>query len=75
MSDLRFKQIDDAVSAAGELIGLLLTKGDLKPGQARLIVEAAVRAIVPNFQTWEIRDSAKRIAAETGGRNADGTVG
>ena len=59
----RAERIDDAVGAAGELIGLLMTKGPIEPGQARLIVEAVVRARVPNFEEWEIRDSATRIAA------------
>jgi len=48
-SNIRANRIDDAVSAAGELIGLLMTKGSVGPGQARLIVEAVVRAAVPNF--------------------------
>jgi hypothetical protein len=63
-SNIRANRIDDAVSAAGELIGLLMTKGSVGPGQARLIVEAVVRAAVPNFERWEIRDSARRIVAE-----------
>jgi len=72
MSDLRATKIDDAVSAAGELIGMLLTKGPVGPGQARLIVEAAVRAAVPNFEGWELRDSARRIATELEGAGANG---
>ena len=64
MSNARIDQIDAAVSAAGELIGLLMTKGSVGPAQARLIVEAVVRAAVPNFESWEIRDSARRIVAE-----------
>lgn len=71
MSDPRTNRIDDAVSAAGELIGLLMTKGPVGPGQARLIVEAVVRAAVPNFEGWEIRDSATRIAGELEGLGKD----
>jgi hypothetical protein len=67
MSDARTSRIDDAVGAAGELIGLLMTKGPVGPGQARLIIEAVVRAAVPHFQGWEIRDAALRIAGELEG--------
>jgi hypothetical protein len=67
MADARTERIDAAVSAAGELIGLLMTKGPVGPGQARLIVEAVVRAAVPNFRGWEIRDAALRIARELEG--------
>ena len=63
----RTGRIDDAVSSAGELIGLLMTEGPVGPGQARLIIEAAVRAVVPNFEEWEIRDSAQRIVADLEG--------
>jgi hypothetical protein len=31
-----------------------------------LIVEAAVRATVPNAEDWEVKESAARIAAELG---------
>jgi hypothetical protein len=71
-ANVRSNRIDDAVSAASELIGLLLTKGRVGPGQARLIVEAVVRAAVPNFEGWELRDSAKRIASELEGMGANG---
>ena len=67
MSHVRANRIDDAISAAGELIGMLMTSGPVGPGQARLIVEAAVRAAVPNFEGWEVRDAAKRIADELEG--------
>jgi hypothetical protein len=67
MSDARTSRIDDAVAAAGEFIRMLMTKGPVEPGQARLIVEAVVRAAVPNFQGWEIRDAALRIARELEG--------
>ena len=72
MSDARTNRIDAAVSAAGELIGLLLTKGAVEPAQARLIVEATVRAAVPNFEDWEVRESATRIADELEGVGANG---
>jgi hypothetical protein len=67
MTDIRAHRIDDAVSAAGELIAALLDKGPVGPGQARTIVEATVRAAVPNFEHWEIRDAALRIAGELEG--------
>ncbi|HEX4238066.1 MAG TPA: hypothetical protein VHZ64_09035 [Xanthobacteraceae bacterium] len=72
MSDARANRIDDAVAKAGELIGVLMTKGPVGPGQARLIVEAVVRAAVPNFTGFELRDSARRIASELEGVGANG---
>jgi hypothetical protein len=72
MTNVRSERIDDAVAKAGELIGALMTKGPVGPGQARLIVEAVVRAAVPNFEGWEVRDAAKRIASELEGVGANG---
>jgi polyhydroxyalkanoate synthesis regulator phasin len=63
--NVRANRIDAAVSAAGELIGALLEKGPITPQQARTIVEATVRAAVPNFEDWEVRDSATRIVGGT----------
>jgi hypothetical protein len=67
MGDARSNRIDDAVSKAGELIGALQQHGEITPGQARVIVESVVRAEVPNFEAWEIRDSAQRIVGELEG--------
>jgi hypothetical protein len=57
----RTEKIDNAVCAAGELISALADKGPVNSEQARLLVLAAVRAVVPNFKGWEARDSAIRI--------------
>jgi hypothetical protein len=57
----RSNRIDAAVSAAGELIAALQDEGSVTPRQARVIVFAAVRAAVPNFEEWEVRRSATRI--------------
>jgi len=62
MSDARTERIDAAVGAGGELVGCLLQEGPVTPGQARLIVEAVVRAAVLNAEDWEVRESAARIA-------------
>jgi hypothetical protein len=67
MSDARTELIDVQVSKAGELIGALQEEGPITLGQARLIVEAVVRATVPNAKAFEVRDSAARIAAELEG--------
>jgi hypothetical protein len=75
MSDARTDRIDSAVSAAGELIGMLMTKGPVGAEQARLIVEAVVRAAVPNFEGWELRNSASRIAAELEGADNENRSG
>jgi hypothetical protein len=69
MSDARTNRIDAAVGDAGELIGFLMDQGPVTPGQARLIVEAVVRATVPNAEDWEVRGSATRIATELEGRH------
>ena len=66
-NDARIERIDVQVSKAGELIGALQQKGPVTPGQARLIVEAVVRAAVPNAEAFEVRESAARIATELGG--------
>ena len=58
MADARTARIDAAVSAGGELIGFLQQEGPVTPGQARLIVEAVVRAAVPNAEDWEVKESA-----------------
>ena len=76
MTDARTDQIDGAVARAGELIGALQEKGEVTPGQARLIVEAVVRAAVPNAEGFEVRDSAERVAADLeGGRDGDRQAG
>jgi hypothetical protein len=74
MSDVRTDRIDNAVSAGAELLGFLSNAGPITPGQARLVIEAAVRALVPNAKDWEVRDSAARIAEELereGGNRGD----
>jgi hypothetical protein len=77
MSDnARTDRIDGAVAKAGELIGALQEKGEVTPGQARLIVEAVVGAAVPNAEGFEVRDSAERVAADLeGGRDGDRQAG
>ena len=75
MGDARTDKLDVAVGAAGELIGALMDQGPVNPQQARLIVEAVVRAVVPNAKTWELRDSASRIAAELEGAAGENNSG
>jgi hypothetical protein len=60
----RTEKIDDAVSAAGELISALQEKGPINSEQARVLVLAAARAVVPNFEEWEAHDSAIRVLAD-----------
>jgi hypothetical protein len=67
MTNIRTERIDAAVASAGELIAALQDHGAVTSAQARLIVEAAVRASVPNAEPFEIRDSAKRISGELEG--------
>jgi hypothetical protein len=68
-SNARTDRIDAAVSAGGELVGALIDLGPINPEQAKLIVEATVRAAVPNAEDWEVRESAARIATELEGRH------
>jgi hypothetical protein len=60
----RTEKIDAAVSDAGQLISALLEMGPLTPAQCSVLVMAAARAVVPNFEEWEARDSAIRIVKE-----------
>ena len=60
----RAEKIDAAVSDAGRLISALLGKGPLTPAQCNVLVMAAARAVVPNFEEWEARDSAIRVVGE-----------
>jgi hypothetical protein len=69
MSNVRTDRIDNAVSAGAELLGFLSREGPITPGQARLVIEAAVRAVVPNARDWEVRESAARIATELENEN------
>jgi len=65
MGDARTDKLDAAVGAAGELIGALMDQGPVNPQQARLIVEAVVRAVVPNAEDWEVQKST--LASGGGG--------
>ena len=60
----RTERIDAAVSDAGQLITALLEKGPLNPEQCSVLVHAAARAVVENFEEWEARDAAIRIVKE-----------
>ena len=63
-SNARIDRIDDAISAASELIAALMDLGPIAPAQARLIMMAAARAAVTNVEEFEVRDSAQPIAGE-----------
>ena len=63
----RADRIDNAVSAASELIAALMDFGPVTPQQAKLIMVAAARAVVTNIEEFEIRDSAVRVAGELKG--------
>jgi hypothetical protein len=60
----RTDRIDAAVSSAGELIAALQDEGPVNGGQARVIIEACVRAAVGNAEPWEIRASAARVSKD-----------
>jgi hypothetical protein len=64
MQNPREQKIDEAICSACELLGALHKGGPINAAQTRLIIEAAVRAVVPNFAEFEIRDSAKRMHNE-----------
>ena len=63
----RADRIDNAVSAASELITALMDLAPVTPQQARLIMMAAARAVVTNIEEFEVRDSAQRIAGDLEG--------
>jgi hypothetical protein len=60
----RADRIDSAVASAGELIAALQDEGPITGGQARVIIEACVRAVVGNAEPWEIRASAQRVSKD-----------
>jgi hypothetical protein len=60
----RADRIDNAVSAASELIAALIDLGPVTPQQAKLIMVAAANAAVTNIQEFEVRASAMRVAGE-----------
>jgi hypothetical protein len=64
----RADRIDNAVSAAAELIAALVDLGPIAPAQAKLIMMAAARAAVLNIEEFEVRDSATRVAGELKGK-------
>jgi hypothetical protein len=63
----RTDRIDNAVSAASELIAALMDLGPVAPQQAKLIMIAAARAAVTNIEEFEVRNSAVRVAGELEG--------
>jgi hypothetical protein len=66
MTNRRIERIDNAICAAGQLIGTLLEVGPLNSEQKGLIVQATVRAAVPNAELLEIRESVQRIVTDLG---------
>jgi hypothetical protein len=74
MTNVRTERIDAAVASASELIAALQDHGAVTAAQAKLIVEACVRASVPSAQAFEIRDSANRIAGELRGADNDSST-
>jgi hypothetical protein len=65
----RTERIDAAVSDAGQLITALLEKGPLNPAQCSVLVLAAARAVVENFEEWEAHDAAIRIVKQLNDEN------
>jgi len=62
----RIEDIDASICAAGGLIGELLEDGPVNSKQAVTLIEAVVRAKVPNAERFEIRERAKLILVEIG---------
>jgi hypothetical protein len=70
-TNIRADKIDAAVMAASELISALHECGPLTPGQIRLLLEASVRSAVPNFKSFELKNSARRIYEDFKGATHD----
>jgi hypothetical protein len=66
MTMTRSDRLDAAVATAGQLVSALLEKGPLTQAQVALLIRAAGRAAVPNFQDWEAHDAARRVLADIG---------
>jgi hypothetical protein len=62
----RNQKIEQAIAAAGELIGKLLELGPVNAEQAGLIVAGNVRAFVPDVARIEIIERAEAVAADLG---------
>ena len=71
MTNVRTERIDAAVCAGSELVAALRDHGTVTPAQAKLIIESAIRAAVPNFESWEVRAAAMRIAGELAGSDSE----
>jgi hypothetical protein len=65
----RNERIEGAICNAGLFIAELMKVGTVDPKQASLLIEAAVRAIVPNATFGEICEGARRIVADLGKRD------
>src|SRR5262249_15507470 len=60
----RAEKINTAVTRAAELIGMLSDEGEITPGQARILIAAAVKGAVRNPPEYEIINAARRVKAE-----------
>ena len=64
MTNNRTDKIEAAVCDGAALVSALMEVGPLNSQQASLIIEAAVKAAVPNVEFFEICESARRIIVD-----------
>jgi len=66
MSDtnIRKKKIDQAICIGTELIAALMEFGPINSKQANLIIQAAVRAALPNVEFFEIAERVREIVVD-----------
>lgn len=66
MSDtnIRKERIDNAICIGTELIAALMEFGPVNSQQANLLIQAAVRAAVPNAEFFEICERVREIVVD-----------
>jgi hypothetical protein len=69
VTNIRTEKIDAAICAGTQLIAALMECGPLNSAQANVIIQAAVRAAVPNAEFFEIAERARAIVVDVGGKD------
>jgi hypothetical protein len=71
-TNVRKERIDTAICIGTELIAALMEVGPINSRQANLIIQAAVRAAVPNVAFFEIAERVREIVVDFDLRKQNG---
>jgi len=63
-ANIRKERLDGAICLGTELIAALMEFGPVNSAQANLIIQAAVRAAVPNAEFFEIAERVREIVVD-----------